>query len=281
LGASLTNAWQGTKSSYGTGNQSSVGGGLAMTGLTALLNTITGNPLLGTLIASAGTEIMGGLFGNKQSPYERNVAGLITNLQKQAAGMPTPATKMQGNYLNREVNRTMQSTAASATRAMPSGSQVGQTAPARVAQNRLQGARIEGMANIMGQSSINAQNQLAQAYGMQGELEAREAQSKSNVTSMVARLIGSFAKPQLSTDPFIRTLQENMIEGIKFMNQINKDLWGGKYAPTASSVTPSNTGNKIVNTNTENPVWNPTGSTNRNETLPATQSGFGRTNPRW
>lgn len=273
MGASLTNAWQGTKSSYGA-NQSSAVGGFAKTGLTQLLSTITGNPLLGALIASAGTELLGGLFGNKQSPYEKNVAGLIANLQKQAAGMPTPATKMQGNYLNREVNRAMQSTAASATRAMPSGAQVGQTAPARVAQNRLQGARIEGMAGIMGQSSINAQNQLAQAYGMQGELEAREAQSKSNVTSMITQLIGSFAEPQLSTDPFIRTLQENMIEGLKFMNQITKDMWSNKYAPTASPTTPSNTGNKIV-TNTETPNWKPTGSVNWNE------PSFGRTNPQW
>jgi hypothetical protein len=239
LGAGLTNAWQTAKSSYGAG-QPSASGGLAKTGLTALLSTITGNPLLGALIASAGTEIMGGLFGNKQSPYERNVAGLITNLQKQAAGMPTPATKMQGNYLNREVNRAMQSTAASATRAMPSGNQVGQTAPARVAQNRLQGARIEGMANIMGQSSINAQNQLAQAYGMQGELEAKEAQSKSNVTSMITQLIGSFAKPQISTDPFIQKLQEILISGLGNIEQINKDLWSGKYAPTTSPNTNTN-----------------------------------------
>jgi hypothetical protein len=274
LGASLTNAWQGTKSSYGA-NQSSVGGGLAKTGLTALLSTITGNPLLGALIASAGTELLGGLFGNKQSPYEKNVAGLITNLQKQAAGMPTPATKMQGNYLNREVNRAMQSTAASATRAMPSGSQVGQTAPARVAQNRLQGARIEGMAGIMGQSSINAQNQLAGAYGMQGELEAREAQSKSNVTSMIAQLIGSFAKPQLSNDPFTRALQEQLLEGLTFMSQINKNLWGGKNNPNTTSSAPSNTGNEIVNTNTETPNWKPAGSVNWNE------PSFGRTNPQW
>jgi hypothetical protein len=271
LGASLTNAWQGTKSSYGA-NQSSVGGGLAKTGLTALLSTITGNPLLGALIASAGTELLGGLFGNKQSPYEKNIAGLITNLQKQAAGMPTPATKMQGNYLNREVNRAMQSTAASATRAMPSGSQVGQTAPARVAQNRLQGARIEGMANIMGQSSINAQNQLAQAYGMQGELEAKEAQSKSNVTSMITQLIGSFAKPQLSNDPFIRTMQENLIKTYNTLNSLNEKMWSGQYIPTPAA--PSNTGNKIV-TNTETPNWKPAGSVNWNE------PSFGRTNPKW
>lgn len=246
MSSGLTNAWSGIRTDYGAKpiqpTQQGMGSNVANIGLTGILSAITGNPLLSALVASVGTELLGGLFGNKQSPYERNVAGLITNLQKQAAGMPTPATKMQGNLLNREVNRAMQSTAASATRAMPSGNQAGQTAPARVAQNRLQAARIEGLANIMGQSSINAQNQLAQSYGMQGELEAREAQSKANVTSMIAQLIGSFNKPQLSNDPFVRSMQEQILGMMETLKGTNQKLWSGQYAPGALA----NTGNAIT-----------------------------------
>ena len=153
-------------------------------GLSAFAQT----PLGQMIMSQLATSVFGNLFGGGSSPYDQAAQQqmgigktLIPQLQQQAAGMPTAATRAQGNYLNQQVTRNMQSTAASASRAMPSGRQYGQTAPARAAQNRLQGARIEGMANIMGQSQMNAQNQLSQLY--QGGMASQAGVETANLAA--------------------------------------------------------------------------------------------------
>ena len=205
MSAGLTNAWSNIKSSYGAGT-----GGLAkssaLSGLGAGLGTLMGNPLAGILFTQLGTALMGKLLGGS-SPSEQNIAQmagigrtLIPQLQQQAAGMPTAATKAQGNYLNQEVSRAMQASGASASRAMPGSRQYGQTAPARVAQNRLQGSRIEGMANIMGASQLQAQQQLQQLFGAgvgaQQQLEASEAGARARTSANLATIYAMMKNPQ-------------------------------------------------------------------------------------
>lgn len=191
MSAGLTNAWSGIKTAYGAGT--GIGAGIGTAGsLLGGLSAFAGSPLGMLMLGQMGVGLLGKLFGGGQQPTDIGKT-LIPQLQQQAAGMPTAATKAQGNYLNNQIKSAMQSTAASASRSMPSSSQFAQASPARAAQNRLQGARIEGMANIMGQSQMNAQNQLAGLYqGNQQMLYQKDmanAQSRNNVGAMLGQLM--------------------------------------------------------------------------------------------
>ena len=198
MSAGLTNAWSGIKTGYGIGAGASAGSALGTAGGLGSLAAFAGSPLGMLLISQAAMPLLGKLFGGKSATdkaLEQQLGigkSLIPQLQQQAAGMPTAVTRAQGNALNTQVTRAMQSQAASASRAMPSGHQFAQTTPARAAQGRLQGARIEGLANIMGMSQVSAQDQLAKLYqgGMevQAKMEQANLQSREKVGNMLGQL---------------------------------------------------------------------------------------------
>jgi hypothetical protein len=218
-----------------------IGAGAGLSGILGTLGSFAATPLGGMIIASVGTELLGKFMGNKQSPYEKNMAGMVTQLQQQAGGMPTAATKAQGNLLNREVTRAMQSTAASSTRSMPGGRQFGQTPSGQVAQNRLQGARIEGLAQIMGNSQQQAQDQLMKVYGMQGDMEEKELASKSRVNQMLGAMLAGMTKPELAKDPYEAQIFE-MLKG--FAGKMSGYL---DTAFNPQNPTQTNTGNRVTN----------------------------------
>jgi len=129
--------------------------------------SLLANPVVQQVLAMLGGQMIGSLFGGGQTPFEQSTAQglaartqLMGQLQAQAAGQPTAATRAQSRQLSAQINRLQQSYAASAQRGGTAG-----TTPARAQQGRLQAAKVEGLANIMGQSQINAQQQLGQLVG--------------------------------------------------------------------------------------------------------------------
>lgn len=158
------------------------------------LGTIAGNPLLGAILAQAGSVALGNLFAS-ESPYEQatqqNLSvgqALIQQLQRQAAGQPTAATRAQQQQLQQQAKRMQQSYAASAQRAG-----IGGTTPARAQQGRLQSAMLESMGGIMGQAQQSAQQQLLGVYGQglqaQAQLEAQENAAKQQFMSSLGSLM--------------------------------------------------------------------------------------------
>lgn len=207
MSAGLTNTWSGIKTGYGIGAGASAAGAGGIGAMLGTLGAFAASPLGMMLISSVGMPLLGKLFGgetatDKALQQQVNIGqSLIPQLQQQAAGMPTATTRAQSNYLNQQINRAMQSQAGSASRAMPSGRQFAQTSPARSAQGRLQGARIQGMADIMGQSQLSAQQQLASLYqgGMatQAQMQQANLQSRSNVGNFIGQLMSMRNSGQL------------------------------------------------------------------------------------
>lgn len=149
----------------------------------AALGFLAENPLLAAIGGQAATSILGGLFGST-SPFEQASQQalqaqqqLIPQLQRQAAGLPTAATRAQMGQLQQSATRAGQSFAASAQRQGIAG-----TTPSRAQQGRVQAAQIQGQANILGQSQLAAQQQLlgigAQGFAGQQQIEAGELAGK-------------------------------------------------------------------------------------------------------
>jgi len=165
---------------------------------TFVIGELLNSPLGKTLAQFSGSAAIGKLMDiiEGPSPYEQLVQQqlgvgktLIPQLQAQAAGRPTAATRAQMGQLSQEVNRLQQSYGASATRG-GMGGPVGRGGlpTATVAQQgRYQASKLQGMANIMGQSQIAAQQQLGGIYGAgvqaQGLLELQERQNRNEFIS--------------------------------------------------------------------------------------------------
>ena len=235
-----TQAWSGIKAGAGLGT-AATGAGLA--GTLGSLGAFAASPFGMLILSQIGMPLLGKLFGGQSATdkalSQQTAIGktLIPQLQQQAAGGQTAATKAQGNMLNQQVQKAMQSQAASASRSMPGGSSsFMQTTPARAAQGRLQGSRIEGMANIMGQSQMNAQNQLSALY--QGGVATQAQQETSNLQarSQVGEWLGQIMNMQKTggLDDTDKELFDALKEAIR---TVNEPMKLGNTGNTGNTVT--------------------------------------------
>ena len=181
------------------------------------MSTIMQSPLVQWLAQNTGLMAVGNLMSS-ESPYQQATnqmtgigSQLIPQLQQQSDGAPTPATRAQNQQLNQSVNRMQQSYAAGATRSGMAGpvGRGGQQ-PATVAQQgRYQASKMQGMAQIMGQSQQSAQGMLAglyqTGYTSQGLLEAEQRQARGETFSNLSQ---SLADHQLAKQQGIVDAEE-------------------------------------------------------------------------
>ena len=159
------------------------------------------HPLLAQGAASIGYNLFQGLFGGpselEQLAAQQAAVGqsLIPQLQAQAAGQPTVATQAQMGQLQQASRKMGQSYAASAQRRGTAG-----TTPSAAQQGRLQAAEVQGMANIMGQSQIAAQQQLGgifqQGVQTQSLVEQITGQKKEDFMSGMGTFLGWYRQNQ-------------------------------------------------------------------------------------
>jgi len=194
--------------------------------------SLLASPLIQTILAQVGGNLLASIMGGGQTPFEQSAAqglaarsGLIGQLQQQAAGMPTAATRAQSRQLSQEVNRLQQSYGASASRQGIAG-----TTPARAQQGRLQAAKVQGLGNIMGASQISAQQQLGQLVGGAPEqqliAETQRRQARKEFLGGIGQII---------TEARLQE-QEGMLdadtrEAIKTLLDFVKGLQGSLTAP--------------------------------------------------
>lgn len=168
-----------------------VAGAAGAGGIGALLSS----PILQTIATMVGGNFVADLFGGGQTPFEEDVARrlgisqqLIPQLQQAAAGQPTAATRAQSQQLSQAVNRLQQSFASSAQRQGIAG-----TTPARAQQGRLQAAKVQGLAGIMGESQRFAQQQLGALSARAPEqaflAEAQRRESRKNFLGGISRIL--------------------------------------------------------------------------------------------
>lgn len=198
---------------------------------TFVIGELLNSPLGKTLAQFSGSAAIGKLMDMIEgpSPYEQAVQQqlavgktLIPQLQAQARGEQTAATRAQMGQLSQEVNRLQQSYGASATRGGMGGpvGRGGLPTATRAQQGRYQASKVQGMANIMGQSQIAAQQQLGGIYGAgmqaQGLLELQERQNRNE-------FISSFGDAY-SANKLEPELQSYLNESKEMLNQLSITL---------------------------------------------------------
>lgn len=189
--------------------------------------SLLASPLMQLILGQFGGQLIGSLFGGDQTAFEQSAAqglaarqGLIGQLQQQAAGMPTAATRAQSRQLSQQMNRLQQSYSASASRQGIAG-----TTPARAQQGRLQAAKLEGLGNIMGASHISAQQQLGQLVGGAPEqqylAEAQRRQARKGFLSGISNVItkSKMLEEQGLLDDQTREVIQALLDAIKGMKE--------------------------------------------------------------
>jgi hypothetical protein len=126
----------------------------------------------------------------------RATGAFLPELERAARGEPTAATEAQISRLGEEVTRYKQAAGAGARRAG-----VSRTIPGRAPIERLEAARIRGVADILGRGQATAQAQLMgmapQALTMQREIEmGRRAAAQSALQDIA----GIFADAKLEEE---------------------------------------------------------------------------------
>lgn len=178
----------------------------------AILPFLANNPLAAAVAGQLATSVLGGLFGG-ESPFEQATgqflqAGqdLIPQLQRQAAGLPTAATRAQMGQLQQQATRAGQSFAASAQRQGIGG---GRTTPGRAQQGRVQAAQLQAQGNILGQAQLTAQQQLlgigSQGLRAQAGIEQGELAGKQQFLGGIADFMAWYRQnknDQLTSDMF-------------------------------------------------------------------------------
>jgi hypothetical protein len=157
------------------------------------------DPITQAILAQVGGQIVGSLFESISGPSAGEQAigqqlgigqTLIPQLQAQAAGRPTAATQAQMGQLRQQGTRMQQSYAASAQRQGIAG-----TTPARAQQGRLQAATLQGMAGVLGQAQVSAQQQLGGLYGQglsyQRQVEAQRAGGQQQLAGSIASIMAN------------------------------------------------------------------------------------------
>lgn len=151
----------------------------------SLLAWAVANPYEAAMLANVGYDAFSAakqaIFG--PSPYEQAVQQQVNvgnqlrpQLQAQAQGQPTAASRNLMQQVRQNTTAAQQSYAAGATARGAGGT------PVAAQQARFRAAETQTMGNVLGQYQMNAQNQLAQIAmgGTQalGGIEAQKAQQK-------------------------------------------------------------------------------------------------------
>lgn len=183
--------------------------------LAAIGPWMANNPLWAGVISNLGYDLLQKIFPWPKSPYEQMATQqmgigrtLIPQLQRQAAGLPTEATRAQMQQLKSESNRMRQSYGQSARAAGLVGTS--QTTPARAQQGRLQAAQLQVYGSLLGQAQQSAQQQLGGLYesgiAAQREIELLKQQKKAEFLST----LGDFMKYYKTNkqDPLVQEMYE-------------------------------------------------------------------------
>jgi hypothetical protein len=201
------------------------------------------DPITQAILAQVGGQIVGSLFESISGPSAVEQAigqqlgigqTLIPQLQAQAAGRPTAATQAQMGQLRQQGTRMQQSYAASAQRQGIAG-----TTPARAQQGRLQAATLQGMAGVLGQAQVSAQQQLGGLYGQglsyQRQVEAQRAGGQQQLAGSIASIMAN--REQLRS---LELESEADKEQWMWLQNILKSLVGQQGTPgTPQTQTPS------------------------------------------
>lgn len=157
--------------------------------------------ILKMLAFQKGADILGGMFGGGQSPYEKAMtqqaqyAGrLMPELYSQAMGKPSAATQNIMRQVQQDITRQQQAFAASAQRASPTMRAL--PTPVRVGQQRYQQAGIQARAGVMGEAQQRAQEALmgygTAAQAEMGRLEAQEQEARNYTMASIGRIVGQY-----------------------------------------------------------------------------------------
>lgn len=168
------------------------GGALApATGGASLL----ASPIIQMILGQVGGNFLAGLLGGGQTGFEgatqQSLAArgqLIGDLQQQAAGQPSAASRGLDLQIGQAQNRLQQSFGASAQRAGTAGTTV-----ARAQQGRAQVAGLQAQTIARGQLQLSAQQQLGQLTGRAPEqqflAEAQRIQQRKEFLGGFAGLL--------------------------------------------------------------------------------------------
>lgn len=156
---------------------------------------ILSSPLIQTILGQLGGSVLAGLLGGGQTGFEgatqQSLAArgqLISDLQRQSQGQPSPVSRALDLQIGQEQNRLQQSFGASAQRQGIAGTSV-----SRAQQGRLQAAGLQARTIARGQLAATAQQQLGQLVGRAPEqqflAEAQRRQSRKNFLGGIAGII--------------------------------------------------------------------------------------------
>lgn len=173
---------------------SATGAAIGHTSIAAALQSLMSNPLWGSIFAQKGADFLEGIL-SPPTPYEnvtgqalRAGASVIPELQAQARGDSTPATKAITRQARREGTRAGQSFAQGARRAGLVGGTPGGTAPYRAELSRIEAGTQEALVQRLGE---NQQRAIQALYGgLGGTIDQATAQEQFRDRGQSALLSG-------------------------------------------------------------------------------------------
>ncbi len=156
----------------------------------ALLEAAWQFPPTRALMIRGGTAIAGGLAGKligspETEQYRKQLKEQMDLLQKQMAGLPTPASKAVQQTIRQQSRQAQQSLATSAQGAGQTGTSV-----ARGIQARQLGREAEQQATAQGQLSVAAQQQYTQLLGAQEAMAREERGHIQGILSYIMQGVG-------------------------------------------------------------------------------------------
>lgn len=156
----------------------------------AIIGTIASRPEVQQLAIRGLTALGGGLVGKligspQTSEYQARLKEQMDLLQKQMAGLPTPASKAVQQTIRQQSRQAQQSLAASAQ----AGGQTG-TSVSRAIQARELGRQAEQQATAQGQLSVAAQQQYTQLLGAQEAMAREERGHISGILNYIMQGVG-------------------------------------------------------------------------------------------
>ena len=154
--------------------------------------SLLASPILQMILGQAGGNFLASLLGGGQTGFEgatQQSLGarqqLIGNLQQQAAGQPSAASRGLDLQIGQAQNRLQQSFGASAQRGGTAGTTV-----ARAQQGRLQAAGLQAKTIAQGQLQSSAQQQLA---GLTGRAPEQQFLAEAQRRQYRKEFLGGFA----------------------------------------------------------------------------------------
>lgn len=159
---------------------------------------VANNPLVQAIIAQLGAQAVSSLITGGPTPFQEAIQPglavgepLTRQLQREAAGLPTAATRGQMAQVRQQGQRMAQSFATSARRSGLLGPV--QATTSRVQQGRIQAATAQAMVPELGRQQRFAQQQLGtmygQALGAAERVEAAESQGLANFMTGLANFM--------------------------------------------------------------------------------------------